>query len=149
MAEFFFDAEAIPQDTDKYKASKVPDGIYVCFITDSKIITTKATGDKSIVLELGVAKGEHTGAFFEVWCTIRSSANANKVKAGQRNLASFIKAAGKTQIKDTNELHDIPLVVTMTTKGKYQNLTAVKPYDGDDVQPQEKKSYNKDSELLF
>lgn len=131
--ELFFDASEVDLESSVTPKDVIPDGFYTWMIVDSEPVDSK-NGDKSIKFSLGVAKGEQAGKIREEWIARRCNANPKRVAIGEKMLARFIKACGKEKIRDTKEIHNIPFTANLVTKGKYQNITDIAPYDGEAVE---------------
>jgi hypothetical protein len=93
----------------------LPAGKYLVAITASEMKPTK-TGDGSYLqLELTVLDGEFRGR--KVWDRLCiNHPNATTVKIARGNLSALCRAVGVMQPRDSVELHNIPLLVTVKCK---------------------------------
>jgi hypothetical protein len=98
----------------------LPAGKYLAAVTNSQMKPT-AKGDGSYLeIELTVLDGEHKDR--KVWdrlCT--NHPNATTVKIARSKLSAICHAVGVMQPRDSVELHNIPLVVTVKVKRRKDN----------------------------
>lgn len=130
--EMYFDSNDVPleeRNRGGYEKDVIPDGDYVAMIYESKAFEHK-NGDKSLILEAMVSKGPQASKKFEIWISLRSAAKPKKVKMGKVLLALICEAVGKPKIRATEELHDKPFAVKLSTNKKsgFQNIDTVAPY---------------------
>jgi len=102
-----FNAESIkPQDDFE----PIPTGIYRAMITDSDVKKNKASTGTYLALACQVLEGPFTRRL--VWGNITlTNPNATAQEIGQRQLSSLCHAVGKLRIRDSQELHNIPLEI--------------------------------------
>jgi len=101
-----FDASTVPE-RDEF--TPVPPGTYTAMIVASEIKATQK-GGQMIVLELDIQEGEQSGRKLFERLNIKND-NEKAVNIAFRVLGEIVKAVGKGTIKDTDELHDIRLLV--------------------------------------
>ena len=93
----------------------LPAGKYLVAITSSEMKPTKAGDGSYLQLEFTVLEGEYRDR--KVWdrlCLNHPSAQAVKIARG--NLSSLCRAVGVMQPRDSVELHNLPLVITLKLK---------------------------------
>jgi len=93
----------------------VPAGKYLAAITASELKTTKKGDGTYLQLEFNVLDGEFRGR--KVWdrlCINHPNDLTQKIARG--GLSAICRAVGVMQPKDSVELHNIPLVVTVKLK---------------------------------
>lgn len=92
--------------------SILPDGEYIAVISKSEIKDAKTAGNRYINLEWEVYDGDCKGRRF--WSMLNLwNANATAVEIAQREFNSICHAVGKLKVQDTEELHSIPMRVTL------------------------------------
>lgn len=98
----------------------IPAGRYAAVITDSEYKPTKSGGGKYLQLTLQVLDGEHKGRL--VWARLNlENANATTVKIARGELSAICRAVGVMQPRDSIELHNIPLEITVGLKKRDDN----------------------------
>ncbi len=112
-----FDAATVdPQQT----FDAIPAGKYVAAITDSEMKQTKAGTGSYLELVFEVLEGEHRGR--KVWARLNlDNPNETTVQIAKAELSSICRAAGVLTPKDSAELHDIPMVITVKQKVREDN----------------------------
>lgn len=100
----------------------IPAGKYVAVITDSETKRNKAGTGSYLQLTFQVIEGEFKNRF--LWARLNiDNPNATAVKIARAELSAICRAVGVLQPKDSCELHNLPLVITVKCK---------KSKDGDD-----------------
>lgn len=109
MASLSFNAEVV-EPTQSFEA--LPNGRYEAIITDSEIKDTKAGTGQYLQLTFDIVGPSHMGR--KVWARLNIS-NPNKTaeEIAQRELSAICHCLGKPQINDSEELHDIPLLIDL------------------------------------
>ena len=103
-------------DSDQFEDmgdfSPVPAGDYLCKVVDSEFKdNSKGTG-KLIKFEFDIMQGEYKGKKF--WTNLNIvNQNNTAVEIAQKELATICRACGKGPIKDTQEVHGIPMMVKL------------------------------------
>ncbi len=98
----------------------IPAGRYAAVITDSEYKPTKSGAGKYLQLTLQILDGEHKGRL--VWARLNlENANATTVKIARGELSAICRAVGVMQPRDSIELHNIPLEVTIGLKKRDDN----------------------------
>jgi len=94
----------------------MPKGDYLCKVVETEINETSAGTGKYIKVKFEVIQGDFKGRF--VWTNINIiNPNPVAVEIAKKELATLCRAIGKSgTIKDTNELHGIPLTVKVKIK---------------------------------
>lgn len=96
--------------------SALPAGEYVAAIVKSERREARAgNGNAYINLEFEVQDGEKQGRRFWTMLNLWNS-NATAVEIAQRELNSICQATGRLRVKDTEELHGIPMTVNVGVK---------------------------------
>lgn len=113
---------------------------YQAVITESELKKANSGNGDYFNLTFEIIDGEFKGR--KVWQRITQNSDNEKARnIGKAQLASICKAVGKMAPNDTEELHDIPLIIKVgIEKGTngYQDrnkITAYKPASGATPQP--------------
>ena len=124
MAQLNFDASTI--DTTSHDPIK--SGTYDAVITDSEIKANRANTGKGLnltfeILSEGAAKGR------KVWAWINfQHQNQDAQRIGQEELARVCKAVGVSQLTDSEQLHNIPLMITVDVDRNDATRNVIKAY---------------------
>ena len=110
--------------------SALPPGEYLAAIARSDVTDTKKGTGRKVELEFEVLDGSHKGRRF--WTTLNLwNPSAQAVEISQRELNSICHAVGKLRVADSEELHGIPMKVTLAIDTSGRNVTkGYKPASG-------------------
>lgn len=98
----------------------VPRGQYAAIITESEMKQTKAGNGEYLELCFQVIEGEFKGR--RLWARLNlDNPNAVAVEIAKRELSAICRAVGVMEPKDSSELHDRPLLITVTCKPRKDN----------------------------
>jgi hypothetical protein len=104
-----FDATAVEPAAGR---AALPAGEYLAAIAKSGVGPTKAGNGTKAELEFEVLDGAHKGRRF--WVTLNlKNPNAQAQEIALRELSAICHAVGKLRVTDTDELHSIPMKVTL------------------------------------
>jgi hypothetical protein len=93
----------------------IPAGKYVAVITHSEHKDTKAGDGAYLELVFEIVEGEHKGR--KVWARLNlENPNPVAVKIARAELSAICRAIGVLTPKDSVELHNLPLLVTVKQK---------------------------------
>jgi len=93
----------------------LPAGKYLAIITDSEMKATKSGDGRFLELVFEVLEGECKGR--KVWDRLNlENPNALAVKIARGQLSAICRAVGVMTPRDSVELHNLPLVVTVKVK---------------------------------
>jgi len=93
----------------------IPAGKYVVAITESELKPTKNNSGSYLQLTFEVLEGEFRGR--KVWDRLCvNHPNPMTVKIARGNLSAICRAVGVMQPRDSVELHNLPLVITVKVK---------------------------------
>ena len=105
------------------KRTAVPPGQYEVVITESAERQTKAGTGSYLAFTLEIINGPHKGG--KLWANVNMrNPSALAVTIGQKELSSICRATGKMAPKDSRELHDLPILVTVDVEGERNRITA-------------------------
>ena len=98
----------------------LPAGKYLAAITASEMKPTKAGNGSYLQLEFTVLDGPCKGR--KVWDRLcLNHPNSQTVKISRGNLSAICRAVGVLQPKDSCELHNIPMCITVKCKKRDDN----------------------------
>ena len=93
----------------------IPAGKYLAVITGSEMKQTKAGDGQYLELTFQVLEGEYKGR--NLWARLNlDNPNETAVKIARAELSAVCRAVGVMTPKDSHELHDLPLVVSVKLK---------------------------------
>ena len=98
----------------------VPAGKYIAAITASEMKPTKKADGSYLELEFTILEGDCQGR--KVWDRLCiTHPNQQTVKIARGNLSAICRAVGVMQPKDSVELHNLPLEITVKLKKRTDN----------------------------
>jgi hypothetical protein len=98
----------------------IPSGKYLAVITESEMKPTKAGQGQYLQLTLQILDGPHKGRL--VWARLNlENSNATTVKIARAELSAVCRAVGVMAPKDSVELHNVPLEITVGCKKRDDN----------------------------
>lgn len=98
----------------------IPQGKYLAVITDSEMKETKNRDGRYLELTFQIIEGDHRERM--LWSRLNlENANATAVKIARAELSAICRAIGVLAPKDSVELHNIPLVITVGHKKRDDN----------------------------
>src|SRR5512139_3630412 len=123
-----FDAEQVPA-ADPFEV--LPDNTLVTAVLDkSEMKATSAGTGHYLSLEFVAIEGKYEGRHFYDRLNL-DNPNEQAVKIAERSLSALCHAAGKLKVSDSEELHDIPVVLKLgidPARGEYEARNKVKNY---------------------
>lgn len=135
MVELNYDATGQEGMSDR---SVLPAGEYAAAIAKAERKEAKTAGNAYINLEFEVTDGPARGRRFWTMLNLWNS-NTQAVEIAQRELTSICHAVGKLQVRDTDELLGVPMLVKLGVKsdsyGEKNTVTGYKPLNGAPAQP--------------
>ena len=112
MAQLNFDASQV-DPSQPFEA--IPSDKYVVEITHSELKPTKAGNGSYLEIEYTVLEGEYQGR--KVWDRLCLNHPTQKtVDIARANLSAICHAVNVLRPRESNELHHIPLVITVKAK---------------------------------
>jgi len=98
----------------------IPAGKYLAVITESEMKPTKSGVGQYLQLTFQVIEGEYKGRL--LWSRLNlDNPNALTVKIARAELSAICRAVGVLAPKDSIELHNLPLVITVGQKKRDDN----------------------------
>jgi hypothetical protein len=93
----------------------LPAGKYLAVISDSEMKSTKSGSGSYLQLTFTVIEGEHKNRV--LWARLNlNNPNATAVKIARSELSAVCRATGVLTPRDSAELHNIPLLITVKCK---------------------------------
>lgn len=93
----------------------IPASKYLAVITESEQKPTKNGGGNFLQLTFQILEGEYKGRL--VWARLNlDNTNATTVKIARAELSAICRAVGVLSPKDSVELHNLPLLITVGHK---------------------------------
>jgi hypothetical protein len=93
----------------------IPAGKYLAVITESEVKPNKAGTGSYLQFTFQIIEGEYKGRF--LWSRLNlDNPNETAVKIARAELSSICRAVGVMAPKDSIELHDLPLVISVKCK---------------------------------
>ncbi len=98
----------------------LPEGDYLAAITESEMKATKSGSGSYLQLTFTILEGEYKNRV--LWARLNlNNPNATAVKIARGELSAICHAVGVMQPRDSVDLHNIPLVVTVKVKKRSDN----------------------------
>ncbi len=112
-----FDARTVDPTTD---FDPIPANKYLAVITESQMKATKAGNGSYLELVFQVIEGEFKGR--KLWARLNlDNTNPTAVQIARSELSAICHAVGVMQPKDSIELHNLPLLITVKLKKREDN----------------------------
>lgn len=93
----------------------IPAGKYQAVITESEMKPTKTGNGQYLQLEFEIIEGEYKNR--KVWARLNlENANADAVRIARADLSAICRAVNVLQPRDSVELHNLPLTITVRCK---------------------------------
>ena len=98
----------------------IPAGRYLAIISDSAMKPTKSGGGSYLELTFEIIDGPYKGR--KVWSRLNlNNSSQQAVQIARGELSAICRAVGVMQPRDSVELHNIPLTVTVKLKKRDDN----------------------------
>ena len=120
MAQFDFSTDGIAE-----RQEGLPAGEYTAVVEDSDFRPTKSGSGELISVTLQVIEGQHRGRKIFDNMNIKHEKEIVQ-KIGKESFAELLRACGKPRIKDTAEIHGIPILIRVGLNK--EGLSVVKRY---------------------
>lgn len=112
MAEYIFNANEV-QPSSGFEP--IPAGKYVAVINDDIMKDTKSGNGRYLQLEFEIIEGEYRGR--KLWSRLNlENPNTQTVQIARSELSAICRAVNVMQLRDTVELHNLPLVISVRCK---------------------------------
>jgi hypothetical protein len=117
MAELTFDATQVVPQGD---FTPLPAGEYLVAIIESEMKDTKSGNGRYLELKMQVLDGEHKGRFVFDRLNLVNP-NEQAVDIARKTLSAICHAVNNLKIKDSVQLHNIPMVAKVAVKTRQDN----------------------------
>lgn len=112
-----FDATTVDPATE-FEA--IPAGKYLAMITASEMKPTKSGNGRYLELTFTIQEGDYRNR--QLWARLNlENPNETAVKIARGELSAICRAVGVMQPRDSVELHNIPLVISVRCKPREDN----------------------------
>jgi hypothetical protein len=137
MSELNFDSTQYEEWGGDFEA--IPAGDYKAIIDASETKNTKDGTGKYLQLTFQIIEGEYKGRL--IWDNLNLS-NSSQIaeEIAKKKLAKICNCIGKHQVKKSEELHNIPLLIKIGTKqynGNNKNIVKNYKAISNNIQPQQ------------
>lgn len=93
----------------------LPAGDYLAAISESETKPTKAGDGTNLELTFQIIEGEHKGRTLKTWMSLEHKIDKYAMVA-RSQFATLRAALGLGQVKDSIELHNLPVIITVICK---------------------------------
>lgn len=112
MATLNFDANTVEPNAG---FSPLPAGKYLAVITEDEMKETSNGRGRYLRLTFEIVDGEYSGR--RIWTNLNlENENPKAVQIARGDLSAICRAVGVMQLRDSVELHNIPMVITVRCK---------------------------------
>ena len=112
MATLNFDANSVEPNTG---FSPLPAGKYLAVITEDEMKETSNGRGRYLRLTFEIVDGEYSGR--KIWSNLNlENENPKAVQIARGDLSAICRAVGVMQLRDSVELHNLPMVITVRCK---------------------------------
>ena len=133
MAQFIFNAQDV-EPSDDFEI--LPVGDYKAVITESEFKETNSNPqNKYLSLTLQIIEGKQKNRLLFDNLNLIRAGNGEKdqttIRIAQQRLSAICRAVGKMQLKDSSELHNKPILISVgiqAASGKYGESNTIKSY---------------------
>jgi hypothetical protein len=112
MAQLNFNAQGV-DTTSQFDA--IPAGDYEAMVTDSEMKSTKDGQGQYLQMTIEIQNGPHQGRRMFDRLNLQNR-NPKAVEIAQKQLAQLCHATGVMQLQDSQQLHNIPVIMKVSAK---------------------------------
>lgn len=91
----------------------IPTGTYEAVISNSESRPMKSGNGMGFNLEFEIISGEYKGRKVFAWITFEHRTSPDAQRIGREQLSAICRAVGVTQLNDTAQLHNLPLLIVV------------------------------------
>ena len=106
----------------------VPPGTYEAVITSSESKPMKSGNGMGFNFAFEIISGEQKGRKVFVWITYEHRTSPDAQRIGREQLSAICRACGLTQLSDTAQLHNLPLLITVGIDRNDPTRNVIKKY---------------------
>lgn len=138
MASIMFNAAEVQPSS--FEA--IPTGTYEAVISNSESRPMKSGNGMGFNLEFEIISGEYKGRKVFAWITFEHRTSPDAQRIGREQLSAICRAVGVTQLNDTAQLHNLPLLIVVAldkndpTRNIIKGFKAVKSVGAGAAAPQ-------------
>lgn len=138
MASIMFNAAEVQPSS--FEA--IPTGTYEAVISNSESRPMKSGNGMGFNLEFEIISGECKGRKVFAWITFEHRTSPDAQRIGREQLSAICRAVGVTQLNDTAQLHNLPLLIVVAldkndpTRNTIKGFKAVKSVGAGAAAPQ-------------
>lgn len=120
----------------------IPTGTYEAVISNSESRPMKSGNGMGFNLEFEIISGEYKGRKVFAWITFEHRTSPDAQRIGREQLSAICRAVGVTQLNDTAQLHNLPLLIVVAldkndpTRNIIKGFKAVKSVGAGAAAPQ-------------
>ena len=120
----------------------IPTGTYEAVISNSESRPMKSGNGMGFNLEFEIISGECKGRKVFAWITFEHRTSPDAQRIGREQLSAICRAVGVTQLNDTAQLHNLPLLIVVAldkndpTRNNIKGFKAVKSVGAGAAVPQ-------------
>lgn len=120
----------------------IPTGTYEAVISNSESRPMKSGNGMGFNLEFEIISGECKGRKVFAWITFEHRTSPDAQRIGREQLSAICRAVGVTQLNDTAQLHNLPLLIVVAldkndpTRNNIKGFKAVKSVGAGAAAPQ-------------
>ena len=124
MATISFNAaEVQPSSFDA-----LPAGTYEAVIANSEAKPMKSGNGMGFNFEFEIVSGDHKGRKVFSWITFEHRTSPDAQRIGREQLSAICRAVGVTQLNDTAQLHNLPMMITVALDKNDPTRNVIKAY---------------------
>lgn len=126
MATISFNAaEVQPSSFDT-----LPAGTYEAVIANSEARPMKSGNGMGFNFEFEIISNDHKGRKVFAWITFEHRTSPDAQRIGREQLSAICRAVGVTQLNDTVQLHNLPMMITVGIDKNDPTRNIIKGYKG-------------------
>ena len=124
MATISFNAaEVQPSSFDA-----IPAGVYEAVIANSESKPMKSGNGMGFNFEFEIISSDHKGRKVFSWITFEHRTSPDAQRIGREQLSAICRAVGVTQLNDTTQLHNLPMMITVAIDKNDPSRNVIKAY---------------------
>ena len=124
MASIMFNAAEV--QPSQFEA--IPTGTYEAVIANSESRPMKSGNGMGFNLEFEIVSGAYQGRKVFSWITFEHRTSPDAQRSGREQLSAICRAVGVTQLNDTVQLHNLPLLISVGIDKADPTRNVIKAY---------------------
>jgi len=106
----------------------IPAGTYEAVVSNSESKPMKSGNGMGFNFEFEIVSGEFKGKKVFAWITFEHRTSPDAQRIGREQLSALCRAVGVSQLNDTVQLHNLPLMITVAIDRSDATRNIVKGY---------------------